>query len=196
MPEQQEHPRDSGAEDQQQRLREELEEHRQHHGNDDQQGKAVAHDALGFRNIAPALLNGGAGSAAHAYQRGKGGDHHDDRQAHAHTREGQLAHSLHRLHVADVHPVHQVIEHVDDLGGNSGQSQGEQQLSHRAGAQVHIFTVHDPNSFPPGRPYFQTLFPTGAKTPAAPGGSGPPTAAARKEPAGAGPPGPEAHLDP
>ena len=98
-------------------------------------------------------------STAHAAESRKGGDDHDDGQAYPHAGESQLAHRLRGLHVADVDPVHQVIEHVDDLGGDGGQGQREQELSDAAAAKVHRFLLgifHGVSSF--GMPWSKTFF--------------------------------------
>ena len=54
---------------------------------------------------------------------GLGGDDEDDRHAHTHAGEGQIA--IHR-HMADIDTVYHVVEHIDELCHHGRNRKAEQ----------------------------------------------------------------------
>ena len=106
-------------------------QHRQARAEEEQQGKGVAHDALGLPVLPPPPVDGAQGRAPHAAQVGKGHEDGDDGQAQAQPRQGQVAGQA-----AQIHPIHHVIQDVDELGHRHGQGHVDDIAGHPASGEV------------------------------------------------------------
>ena len=73
--------------------------------------------------IPRAQPDGGQRRAAHADKGAESGNHHDDRQGHAHAGQRHIPYAW---NVADIDAVYNIIEHIDDLSRHAGQAELKQ----------------------------------------------------------------------
>ena len=78
--------------------------------------------------IPRAQPDGGQRRAAHADKGAESGNHHDDRQGHAHAGQRHIPYAW---NVADIDAVYNIIEHIDDLSSHAGQAELKQKLAKR-----------------------------------------------------------------
>ena len=118
MPEQQEHPCDSGAENQ-------------------QKGEGVAHDPLGLFLLALAPVDGAQGGAPRAAQVGKAHHDGDDGQRQPQARQSQMPGEP-----PQVDAVHHAVQHVDELGSRHGQRQRNDVAGNAADGKIVLLACH------------------------------------------------------
>ena len=130
----------TGTKEPQQHRRTGVEAQGEHHRKEHQDGKAVGNDLFCLLLVTLPHGDGGAGSAACAYQHGKGVQQHEDGGKKSHAGKGGCADAG---NVSDVDAVYDVVQQVYHLRHNGRDHQLQHQFFYAAGPHVLSGLCHE-----------------------------------------------------